>query len=150
MRNKDFLFLRSSSVARNSSFTVSGPIVFVTFRKTRSGYSSFYDRSKFKLSFAAVETGRPLYGNFDYFKFTHFHFQNLTGSISYPQLKGDNQYSPEEIVTFTISTFSNHRFYIDAVDLEYDTLCRNDSLTRFYYHSRGTYYQNGPDTSEYR
>jgi len=134
---------------RNSSFTVSGPIVFVTF--AANGHFPQYERNEFKLSFTAVETGEVLSGNFDHYNFTHFHFREPSGSISYPQMKGDSQYSPKEVVTFTISTLQNHTVYLNAVDLEKDSLCRHDSFSRFYYTSKHRFANRyGNKTTDYR
>jgi len=116
----------------DSSAAFAGPIVFVTYN---TNSSSYYGRNGFKLNFAAVETGQALSGNFDDYQFTHYHFRDPVGSISYPQMKGDSQYSPNEIVTFTISTLRNHTVYLDALDLEYDPLCQFDSFTRLFFNS---------------
>jgi len=133
----------------SSSFTVSGPIVFVTF--AANGSSTQHGRNEFKLSFSAVETGQVLSGNYDDYRFTHFHFRDPSGSVAYPQMKGDSKYSPREVVTFTISTLQNHTVFLNALDLQNDSLCRLDSFTRFYYTSKLSFAnQIGNTLTDYR
>jgi len=139
------LFTRTKEAKSNSSFTLSGPIVFMTF--TANTFLS----SQFKISFAAVETGRPPYENFDDYKFTHYHFRDLSGSFSYPELKGNSHNLWDEVVTYTISTIENHTVYLDALDLENNSLCQYESFDRFYYNYESKdFTQAGPEAQGFR
>jgi len=99
-----------------------------------------------------VETGQALSGYFDDYKFTHFHFQGPSGSMTFPQMRGDNQYSSKEVAMFTISTLQDHTVYLNTLDIEDEPLCRYDTFSRFKSIPDESYWYRrfGKETKDYR
>jgi len=125
-RNLYFLRIDYRNSTSNGTYRIYDNVVFVTLRAQLSHFDS---EESFNISYTSIKRKYDSNIYKDYAS-SHYHFSAESGSLTYKELTGRDEYLRRQLITVVVSGQAYQTFTVDSIDIEKSSNCTLDSLTR--------------------